>query len=499
MLATSGLLCVLLLRAQGPLSQQMGRVREMAETKHIEPKKIDDAFSVLLYHTFIDNLDPDKMYLTADDRKTLEKYRLSLDEEWQQSATTFFTEAASLYKQRMRQVADMITAVCAKPFEFGLPEYFILDDSATAPNEKALARKWYLLLKADVLQRLGQVAGTQLDTRKAIYKTEVLSREREFREKVKAKYLNGIQRFIGSELDFTKEMSSLYINSFLSCLDPHSDFYDATARQNFESQVSSEAFAFGFSIADNDKGEVVVVQLQPGGPAWMSGMINKDDVLLFLKWAGKEAVDVAGMEASEVEELLDQSNTEKLELTVRKANGKMETVVLQKRKLENDENIVKSYVLKGDKKVGYITLPSFYTVWEDASGSRCAEDVAKEVIKLKKDSVEGLILDLRFNGGGSLQEAIQMAGIFIDEGAIAQMRTKDPKITILKDMNRGVVYNGPLLVLVNGYSASASELLAASLQDYNRAIIAGSRTYGKATGQQVLPVHALKTVTIYPV
>jgi carboxyl-terminal processing protease len=173
---------------------------------------------------------------------------------------------------------------------------------------------------------------------------------------------------------------------------------------------------------------------------------------------------------------------------VRKKNGQLEKVTLQKRKLENDENIVKSFVLKGAKNIGYITLPSFYTRWEDEGGSKCAYDVAKEIVKLKRDSITGLILDLRYNGGGSMQEAIEMAGIFIDEGAICQFNEKGEKLVTLKDINRGVIYNGPLVILVNGYSASASELLAASLQDYNRALIVGSRTHGKGTSQQIYPL-----------
>jgi carboxyl-terminal processing protease len=247
---------------------------------------------------------------------------------------------------------------------------------------------------------------------------------------------------------------------------------------------------FGFSLGDTEKGEVEVTSIQPGGPAWSSGAIHKDDVLLKMKWETKEPVDLAGLDAEEVNSLLDASNTEKLDLTVRKKSGEIQTVVLQKRKLENDENIVKSFVLRGTKNIGYITLPSFYTQWGDAAGSSCANDVAKEIIKLKKDTISGLILDLRYNGGGSLQEAIEMAGIFIDEGGLCQLKmkesnAKEPKMVTLKDVNRGLIYNGPMILMVNGYSASASELLAGSLQDYNRALIVGTRTYGKATGQEI--------------
>ena len=472
------------------LPQQAVWIRELAEKKHIEPKKIDDVFSSSVFDRYLLMLDPEKVYFTSDDIKGLEKYRLSIDDEFNTSRLSFFTASVQLYKQKLEQVISVITAHCSKQFDFSLSEFYdYSSDTARALNEKELNTKWYYILKTDVLGVLANTAGVQFSTKNTINKAEIFTKEPEIRKKVKTRYLTQIQHLLHSEAEFQQEVSAQYLNSFLECLDPHSVFFDNTGRQNFESQLNTEAFLFGFSLADNDKGEVVIVQLLPGGPAWMSGVLNKGDVLQSMKWSGKDAVDLTGMEAAEVNTLLHQSNTEKLELTIRKGNGKAETILLQKRKLENDENIVKSYVLRGDKKIGYITLPSFYTEWEDASGSKCAGDVAREVIKLKKDSIEGLIMDLRFNGGGSLQEAVEMAGIFIDEGAVGQLRTRDPKVVVMKDMNRGVIYNGPLLLLVNGQSASASELLAACLQDYNRAIIAGSRTYGKATGQLILPVH----------
>src|SRR6185503_19716744 len=189
--------------------------------------------------------------------------------------------------------------------------------------------------------------------------------------------------------------------------------------------------------------------------------------------------------------LLDASNNDLLELTVKKANGQVRSVQLRKEKMDGaDEDIVKSFLLNGVKKIGYVSLPGFYTEWENEGGSSCANDVAKEIVKLKKENIHGLILDLRFNGGGSLAEALDLAGIFIEEGPLSLIKEKNGKIITLKDPNRGTIYDGPLLVLVNGQSASASEVVAASLQDYNRALIAGSATFGKATAQQVFPLQS---------
>jgi carboxyl-terminal processing protease len=166
----------------------------------------------------------------------------------------------------------------------------------------------------------------------------------------------------------------------------------------------------------------------------------------------------------------------------------MDTVVLRKEMMDAEENVVKSFILRGQRKIGYISLPGFYTTWGEAEGSRCATDVAREIVKLKKENIEGLILDLRFNGGGSLQEAVSMAGIFIDAGPVGIIKGKNGDAITIKDINRGTVYDGPLVLLVNGMSASASEFLAAALQDHQRAVVIGSVTYGKASAQNLHPL-----------
>ncbi len=189
-----------------------------------------------------------------------------------------------------------------------------------------------------------------------------------------------------------------------------------------------------------------------------------------------------------VSKILDEAGQEEIELTLKSADGSTRQVKLQKQEAQNEENIVRGYLLKGSKKIGYISLPSFYTSWDDQSGSGCANDLSKEIIKLKREKIEGLILDLRYNGGGSVQEAVEIAGIFIEAGPMSIIRYTSGERATMKDPSRGSIYDGPLMVLINGQSASASELVAATLQDYKRAIIMGSPSFGKATMQVMLPL-----------
>jgi carboxyl-terminal processing protease len=474
--------------AQTTLLQRKAALVQQAVAKnHITPRAVDDRFSADLFELFVNSIDAGALYLTRADLQPLQPYRLQLDDEWNGSAWKFLPAFTGLYKQKLHRADSLVQALCAMPFDFSTPEFY-RPDTARCTDEKSWAARWKQLLKYEVLTYLLNASrnGTQPEPAN---KAALLKREVDARRLVQSKYRNHIKALLTPEPQFSEAAAVVYFNAYLGCMDAHSSYFDITAKQNFESGLNPDGYYFGFTLADEDDGTVVITHLEPGGPAWNSGVLNKGDVFLKLRWAGKETIALDGMSAMEISALLDQSNTDNLLLYVRKQNAAVDSVVLQKQKMSNDENIVKSFVLKGTQNIGYIMLPGFYSEWEAASGSHCAYDVAKEIVKLKQDNIAGLVLDLRFNGGGSLQEAIEMAGIFIDEGSVCQIRTREKTIS-LKDVNRGVIWSGPLLVLVNGQSASASELLAASLQDYNRAVIAGTPTYGKATGQQILPVEA---------
>jgi carboxyl-terminal processing protease len=282
-----------------------------------------------------------------------------------------------------------------------------------------------------------------------------------------------------------------YCKTLAACYDPHSAYQSLTDRENFEGHLGRKNLAFGFSMAEDEKGNVIIDDLKPGSPAFKSGLLNKGDKIVAIQWDTAKPIDVSDASTDEISSILAKSNHDKATITVKKSDDTKRQVTMYKEveSESDDDDKVKSFLLSGDKKIGYISLPSFYQDWEDKNSvNGCANDVAKEIVKLKKDNIDGLVIDLRFNGGGSVMEAVDLAGIFIDAGPITQLKTKEPKAFTLKDANRGTIYDGPMVVMVNGYSASASELLAGALQDYNRALIVGSTTYGKATGQQILPL-----------
>jgi carboxyl-terminal processing protease len=295
---------------------------------------------------------------------------------------------------------------------------------------------------------------------------------------------------------YEQYIASLYGDVLANLFDPHTEYMPKEEKEEFESSLSTQGSFFGFALEENDSDQLEITRIMPGSPAWKTGELNAGDVIVSAGWEGKTPVDIKDG-AEELYKMLSVPGDQKLVVKVRKANGVETTTSLSREKMENEENNVRAYVLKGTKNIGYIYLPDFYTAMGGTGGSS-ANDVAKAVVKLKKENIEGLILDVRYNGGGSLVEALDMAGIFIDAGPLAMIREKDGKVMSLKDQNRGTIYSGPMTLLVNGQSASASELLGAVLQDYNRAIIIGSRSFGKGSAQQIFPLDTTGTLLNEP-
>jgi carboxyl-terminal processing protease len=314
--------------------------------------------------------------------------------------------------------------------------------------------------------------------------------------KAKSSLKRRVDNILQNPYGIVKYVGNMYCETIASCYDPHTEFFPPDEKENFESELGKQPFQFGFKIKADKNGGVLIDNLQPGSPAFKCGKLNKGDKFMSMQWEGGQSIDVSDMTTHEFGELVDEVNHKKTLFTVKKADGSNVQVTLEKELVKgDDEDRVKSFILKGNNNIGYIYLPAFYEDWESSNEglNGCANDVGREILKLKKENINGLILDVRYNGGGSVSEATELAGIFIDAGPVAQEKSRDTKVSTIKDMDRGTIYDGPLVILVNGYSASASELLAGTLQDYNRAVIIGAPTYGKATMQVVLPMDTTVT------
>lgn len=486
--------CFLLLSASGQKTRDYHReallLKKILVQEHFQPRAIDDSFSRQVFDTFLRSLDEDKVYFTAADIALLATYRDRLDDELNDRSWEFLDRITSLYRKCLVRAEATIRKETELPFRAASKEYFASDTTQWAGDEKVLQLKWHQWLNFQTLDRLADLKKLRPSETSRFFNDH----EPEARSRVKAFELRMISRILNHPSGFENYVASAYFRSIAAVFDPHTTYYDVTDMENFLSSLSTEGYYFGVTLDENDYGNVMITAMAPGGPAWKSGEITLSDELVSLQWNNQEAIDMTGISLEEANQILSDANHELIEFTVRKSSGLLKSVKLRKEKISLEQNFVRSFILAGSngRKIGYISLPDFYTQWGDESaGSRCANDVAKEVLKLGTEKIDGLVVDVRFNGGGSLLEAVALAGIFIDEGPLGMIGSKG-QFAPVKDMNRGTIYDGPLALVVNNQSASASEFLAGAFQDYNRAVIIGSRTFGKATAQNFFPLDPLQ-------
>lgn len=474
------------------IADQAYLISRMVQRYHVLPKELNTEFSAIFFDEFISTINEGNIILLKSDIDSLNTYKKNLSEEIKNKQTHFLKLTATLFRKRFQQVDSLVNLFAEKPFNLMLKEELTELENKTPPVDIAAQKiKLYKWLKLKILNDLAE----QLDIDEATVIDSVLKQlpvlEPALRKKAINSFKRSVKRIIENPNGVTDAIGKIYCKVLATCFDPHTNFLPPNERELLENELGKSIPKFGFSL-DEEEGSTSIGDLLPGSAAYKSGQLNVGDKIEKIKWNETAPVDVSEADLEEINEILRSGGQDKLTLTVRKPDGTTRQVALEKQLIDEDleEEKVKGYILSGDKKIGFISLPDFYTDWEDKNNSinGCANDIAKEIIRLKKENIEGLILDLRFNGGGSMQEAIDLAGIFIDAGPVGQLKTKEEKIITLKDGNRGTVYDGPLAILVNAYSASASELVAGTLQDYKRAVIIGSPTFGKGTAQVVMPL-----------
>ena len=481
-----------------PLKQKALVLKRFLEKNHYKPLHWSDTSSAMLYEKWLQELDEEKLFFTAADLLLLNVYKTTLDDELNGGEWKFFASSMDIYRNRLQKADSICNAILAKPIDFLQPDNIEWPFKNYAASDAELAQRWQRYIRWQMLSNIADDMNENNEPLKEQQPADFKSIESKVRAEVKKHESVYISNLLSTPADFKAGMEDAYLNAIAWCYDPHSSYMNLSEKKEFHTEMSASEYTAGFDIEENEKGNKSIGYLQPGGSAWRSGQLHKGDELLRIKMNGIEkSADL--LSAEEIESMLSGNNEAGVEVTVRTAAGEIKTVKLSKEKVADDEGIVKSYVLRNTKNIGYINLPGFYSREEegpdaDVSLDGCANDVSKEIVKLKKDSISGLILDLRYNGGGGMWEGMQLAGIFIDIGPVASVKEKDGTTRFLKDPNRGSIYDGPLLVLTNGLSASASEFVAAALQDYNRAIIVGGTTYGKGTAQIVLPMDTLPVV-----
>jgi carboxyl-terminal processing protease len=465
----------------------LSTIGQLLESEHYSPRNIDDAFSKEVFNAYLKALDPEKNTFLQTDLDGLTKYSTTIDDEIHGATITFQPAVSRIYEIRIKETQALFNQIMDKPFDFSKDDSVLLntDKLGYPKDEVERAKRWEMLLKYRTIERYASLIDEREKNKgkeKFVIKNDS-TLEAESRAYIKKSYKKRLESF---EKTFTKEKRfELFLNAITGLMDPHTDYLAPIEKRSFTEQMSGVIYGIGAQLTQDDFG-IRIASIQPGGPAWKSGQIVVNDVIVKIAQGADEPVDVSGYETTDAVKLIRGNLGTEVRLTFRKPDGTFKVVSLIREKIVLDEGYARSVVIQnGEDKYGYILLPDFYADFEREDGHRCSEDVAAEIKKLKAENVKGIIIDVRFNGGGSLYEVVQMAGLFIDKGPVVQIRNKEGRAQTLYDETPGILYDGPLVVMANEFSASASEIFAGAMQDYKRGIVVGSSsTYGKGTVQR---------------
>ena len=453
---------------------------------HYDPQIINDDFSIKVYDDFIDAVDSQKRFLLKSDLELFSQFRLSIDDQINSSDIAFFNEVYETLKKRIDEVENFYGEILEDPFNFQINEEINLDyknlDYASSSDE--LKKIWRKRLKLSALD--GYASKKEIKD-----KDEVISEE-EIEKESRTAISENLKDFFqfNSELE-RSDWFSIYLNSIVTQFDPHTSYLAPEAKEAFDQNISGKFQGIGARLFKRNQ-QVEISEIIIGGPVWRDNLLNVGDIIIAVAQSvEEEPTEISLMKLTDATDLIKGEKGTNVFLTVKRVDGGIEQVEITRDIVELEETYAKSSIIKDDSNVyGLINLPRFYVDFDDYGERNAASDIKKEILELKNKNINGLILDLRNNGGGSLKTVVDITGFFIEKGPVVQVKSIGGRKEILKDNDPSIIWDGPLVILVNEFSASASEILAAALQDYNRAIILGSKqTYGKGTVQNVVDLN----------
>lgn len=471
---------------EGALSKT---IVDVLENYHYEPKTVNDKFSKDLYELYLKRWDSDKRFFLKSDIDTLSVYQTQLDDQARDGRYEFFDRVNQIHLRRVAMTEKWCNEILSKPFDFTVKEYMDYDEEKAEyqTTEADLKEFWRKNLKRQVLEKLYYKTNIQ---EKALAKKDTFvkikskdSLEIEARREVLKTHNDMFKSF--RKFD-KKDRLSMYINCMTEIFDPHTNYFPPQDKENFDIRMSGKLEGIGAQLQEKD-GFLKVASIVPGSPSFKQGQLKAGDIILKVAQGSDEPVDVTNMKIDDAIQLIRGKKGTEVRLTVRKPDETIIVIPIIRDVVVMEDSYAKSMIIISEgKKYGYINLPSFYVDMNDNNGRSCAKDVAEEIKKLMFDEVSGIILDLRNNGGGSLGEVVNMGGLFIDRGPMSLVKSRDSRPEVLGDNDGKVLWDGPLTIMINENSASASEILAAAMQDYKRATIIGTPTFGKGTVQRFI-------------
>jgi carboxyl-terminal processing protease len=505
-------------QVHGSLVNDQGFTREVVlgnilkgalENMHLANKSIDDKLSKEAFKLYLERVDYGKQFLTDADVATLRKFETQMDDQLQAGKLTIVDVTTQIMNQRLPQVETWITELLAKPLDYSKKESLETDAEKRkySKNEKELRELWAKVLKYDVMSRLADLKEERdLDPAKKaaedkkpknkkkksaadgedLKKMDDVALEAKARKKTAESFKKILQRLKDEKKN---DKLDKFYNSIARVFDPHTNYLIPEEKEDFDIDMSGKLEGIG-AILREEGSYIKVERIVPGSASWKTKELDAEDTILKVGQGRDEPVDVVDMPLRDAVKLIRGKKGSEVRLTVKKPNGLVKTVAIVRDVVEIEDSYVKGTIIEDKKtktKVGYINVPKFYRDFNDRSGRNCTVDVQKELVRMKREKIQGLILDLRNNGGGALEDARMISGLFIEKGPIVQVKASTGSVEILADQDSTVEFDKPMIVLINRFSASASEIVAAALQDYGRAIVVGGEfSHGKGTVQLVV-------------
>ncbi len=459
----------------------------VVEQGHYDVKDIDDEFSKGVYNQFLESLDPLKRHFTEKDIKEFSAYETLIDDQILEKDISFFNLVYNRYLEKIKETEDLYKQILDKPFDLNSDKTINTDyENIDYPkNDRLLKQRWEEQLHFSILSNYYDEVETQ-EARAKESDTITLKSNDELLAEASKQTKESIERYFSNSEELRREdWFNVYLNTIVEQFDPHTNYFAPRDKDVFDISMSGKLEGIGARL-QKTRDNVKIVEIISGGPAWRGKELEVGDLIMKVKQEDEDQpVNISGMRLDDAVSLIKGPKGTKVTLTIKKVDGTFEDITLERDIVIIEETYAKSAIIEDEgTSYGFISLPKFYFNMEDYKERNAAADIKAEIEKLKKSNVEGLVLDLRNNGGGSLTTVVEMAGLFIDKGPIVQVKKKNGSIEVLDDSSRGTVWDGPLVILVNELSASASEILAAAMQDYKRAVVIGSKqTFGKGTVQ----------------
>lgn len=463
----------------------LNKINATIQAEHLRPKPVDDSLSVFVFDNLINELDPSRnIFFKSEYDEMAAKYRLNLDNLILENDCNFLADITSKYISGLERTKNILEKIQAAPFDYSKKDTirFYKKSFPFYLKNEDLEKVWRKKIRYQILDDMAETSDN-LDS----IKTNFKSIEAKSRKLILSNEICRINTLLETK---TNQNENLY-NFFCTYFDPHTAYFSDDSKSSFVASLSKEHLSLGMTVNLNEKNEIIVQELDPNGPAYQTGQIKKGDQIVSVS-NQKETLQVSCASLESISTMILSEANKSLTITLKRNSGKSFEVYIEKQVMKDEENSVFSFIIGKDSKIGYIKIPSFYADLDGNSRKGCADDVAREIIKLERDNIKGLVIDLIDNGGGSMEEAIKLAGMFVDYGPLSIVIDHTKEKSIINDPFKGVIYKGPIVILVNSNTASASEFFSSIMQDYNRALLLGSSTLGKATMQTILSLDETK-------